>query len=474
MPDSSKTVQDPEKNGGQAQDRPSTPSTPSPPSSPAPIEDEFSRFSSGRKVLMVVILAWTGLLSPISSTSVLSAIPNVAESYNVSGSVIGLSNALYLVFMALSPCFWGPWCQTLGRRLSCLTSLTIYLGCSIGTALSPNIAAFMVFRMLTAFVGTAVLVIGPVAIRDLYAPLERATAISWFYTGTLLGQCLGPLIAGAIVTYTTWRVIFWLQTGLGAVALLGVFFGLPETINPNSPRPLKGLTRSGKIRVLITMTNPWRVLTPFKYPSLLVTAFASGSLVWNQYGLFTPIRYVLNPRFDLETPLQSGLLFLAPGLGYIVGAFGGGRWADYVARRYFARRGGIFVAEDRLYAAVAFMLVIIPTSMFIYGWSVDKEFGGLPLPIVFMFVQGVAAMFCFPSLNTYCLDVLPDRSAELIAGNFFIRYIFGAVASATAIPAAETIGVGWFNTISGILILLAGVGIWAAARWGRVKAVPQS
>jgi hypothetical protein len=121
MPDSSKTVQDPEKNGGQAQDRPSTPSTPSPPSSPAPIEDEFSRFSSGRKVLMVVILAWTGLLSPISSTSVLSAIPNVAESYNVSGSVIGLSNALYLVFMALSPCFWGPWCQTLGRRLVCST-----------------------------------------------------------------------------------------------------------------------------------------------------------------------------------------------------------------------------------------------------------------------------------------------------------------------------------------------------------------
>jgi MFS family permease len=223
---------------------------------------------------------------------------------------------------------------------------------------------------------------------------------------------------------------------------------------------------------MIAMTNPWRVLTPFKYPSLLVTAFASGSLVWNQYGLFTPIRYVLNPRFDLETPLQSGLLFLAPGIGYIVGAFGGGRWADYVARRYFTRRAGIFVAEDRLYAAVPFMILLIPTSMFIYGWSVDKEFGGLPLPVVFMFVQGVAQMFCFPSLNTYCLDVMPDRSAELIAGNFFIRYIFGAVASATAIPAAESIGVGWFNTISGILVLLGGVGIWAAARWWRVKAVP--
>ncbi|KAL2833163.1 major facilitator superfamily domain-containing protein [Aspergillus pseudoustus] len=461
---------DPEKNGAARQEQPSTPPTTTP--SSVEVEDEYSRFSSRRKIFMVVILAWTGLLSPISSTSVLSAIPNVAETYNVSGSMIGLSNALYLVFMALSPCFWGPWCQTLGRRLSCLTSLTIYLGCSIGTALSPNIAAFMVFRMLTAFVGTAVLIIGPVAIRDLYAPLERATAIGWFYTGTLVGQCLGPLLAGAIVTYTTWRVIFWLQTGLGAISLLGVFFGLPETLHPSKPRPLWGLSRTNKLKVLITMTNPWRVITPFKYSSLLVTAFASGALVWNQYGLFTPIRYVLNPRFNLDSPLQSGLLFLAPGIGYIVGTFGGGRWADYVARRYYARRGGVFVAEDRLYAAVPFMLLVIPFCMLIYGWSVDAEFGGLPVPVIFMFVQGVAQLFCFPSLNTYCLDVMPDRSAELIAGNFFIRYIFGAVASATAIPAAESIGVGWFSTISAILLVLGGAGIWAAARWGHVKPEP--
>ncbi|KAL4951063.1 major facilitator superfamily domain-containing protein [Aspergillus filifer] len=431
--------------------------------------DEYRRFSSGRKVLMTVIISWTGLLSPMASTSVLSAIPNVAATYNVSGSVIGLSNALYLVFMALSPCFWGPWCQTLGRRTSCLASTFIFLGVSIGTALSPNIAAFMVFRMATAFVGTAILVIGPAIIRDLYRPLERATGIAWFYTGTLVGPTIGPLLAGAIVTYTTWRVIFWLQTGLAAVSLVAMFFLLPETLSENAPRPLTGLSRGQKVKVFFTMTNPWRIITPFKRPSLIVTAIASGALVWNQYGLLTPIRYVLNPRFHLETPLQSGLLYLAPGVGYILGTFGGGRWADYVARKWYERRGEVFVPEDRLYAAVPFLGIVIPICMLIYGWSVDKAFGGLALPIVFMFLQGVSQLFCFPSLNTYCLDVVPDRSAELIAGNFFIRYIFGAVASATAIPAAESIGVGWFSTISALLLVVGATGIFIAARWGRVK-----
>ncbi|KAL4919221.1 major facilitator superfamily domain-containing protein [Aspergillus aurantiobrunneus] len=433
--------------------------------------DEFNRFSGSRKLVMTVVVAWTGLLSPVSSTSVLSAIPNVAAALNTSGSVIGLSNALYMVFMALSPCFWGPWCQTIGRRMSCLSSVFIFVGVSIGTALSPNIAAFMVFRMATAFVGTAVLVIGPAVIRDLYRPLERGTGIAWFYSGTLIGQAFGPLIAGAIVTYTTWRVIFWLQTGLGAISLLGIFFLLPETLSETAPRPLKGLSRRQKVIVFFTMTNPWRVITPFKHVSLVATAIASGALVWNQYGLLTPIRYVLNPRFDLKTPLQSGLLYLAPGIGYIIGTFGGGRWSDYIARKWYERRGQIFVPEDRLYAAVPFLGIVIPTCMLIYGWSVDKEFGGLAVPVIFMFVQGVSQLFCYPSLNTYCLDVMPDRSAELIAGNFFIRYIFGAVASATAIPAAESIGVGWFNTISALLLVVGGAGIFAAARWGQIKSV---
>ncbi|KAL4783283.1 major facilitator superfamily domain-containing protein [Aspergillus varians] len=452
----------PEKNNGDLEQR----------SVDSPV-DEFSRFSNGRKMIMVVVIAWTGLLSPMASTSVLSAIPNVAATYKTSGSVIGLSNALYLVFMALSPCFWGPWCQTIGRRMSCLASTLIFLGASIGTALSPNIASFMIFRMATAFVGTAILVVGPAVIRDLYPPFERATGIAWFYTGTLVGPTIGPLLAGAIVTYTTWRVIFWLQTGLAAISLLGIFFLLPETLSETAPRPLKGLSRGKKVKVFLTMTNPWRVLTPFKHPSLVVTAIASGSLVWNQYGLLTPIRYVLNPRFNLETPLQSGLLYLAPGIGYVVGTFGGGRWADYVARRRFERRGQIFVPEDRLYAAVPFLGIVIPVCMLIYGWSVDRAFGGLVVPIIFMFFQGVSQLFCFPSLNTYCLDVVPDRSAEVIAGNFFIRYIFGAVASATAIPAAESIGVGWFSTISALLMVVGGAGILVSARWGKSKSVAE-
>lgn len=135
------------------------------------------------------------------------------------------------------------------------------------------------------------------------------------------------------------------------------------------------------------------------------------------YSLLTPIRYVLNPRFDLESPLQSGLFYIAPGAGYLTGTLVGGRWADYTVKKYIRIRGER-VSEDRLRSCLPFIGVVIPACMLIYGWSVEKRVGGIALPVIMMFLQGVAQLFCFPSLNTYCLDVMQSRSAEVVGTSY--------------------------------------------------------
>jgi len=147
------------------------------------------------------------------------------------------------------------------------------------------------------------------------------------------------------------------------------------------------------------------------------------------YSLLTPIRYVLNPRFGLTTPLQSGLFYIAPGCGYLVGTFFGGRYADHIVKKYIKIRGKR-LAEDRLRSCLPFLGIAVPACMLIYGWSVEKRVGGVALPVIMMFLQGVAQLFCFPSLNVYCLDVMQDRSSEVI-GKFqpaiFIRIELGGL-----------------------------------------------
>lgn len=78
--------------------------------------DPYTRFPRWQRWFIVFIVAYCGFLSPISSTAVLSAVPEIASEYGTTGSVVNASNALYLTFMGISPLAFGPCAATFGRR----------------------------------------------------------------------------------------------------------------------------------------------------------------------------------------------------------------------------------------------------------------------------------------------------------------------------------------------------------------------
>ncbi|KAF2146093.1 uncharacterized protein K452DRAFT_283372 [Aplosporella prunicola CBS 121167] len=438
-----------------------------PATNPESSDEIYGKFSPARKRAITAVLSFCGFLAPVSSTTVLSAIPEVAHNFHTSGTIINLSNALYMLFMGISPMFWGPIGQVYGRRWASIGSAVLFTAFSVGTSLAPNLAAYFIFRILTAIQGTSFLIIGSSCIGDIYKPTERGTALAWFLSGTLVGPAIAPFLGGIIVTFCTWRDIFWLQTALGGFGSVMLIFLLPETSHYKRSVELEGMPAKKQAAKLWEWMNPLRVIKLYRYPNLITVGLASSSLVWNMYSLLTPIRYVLNPRFHLTTPIQSGLFYLAPGCGYLFGTFFGGRWADRVVRRWMGKRNGERVPEDRLRSSLTAMGAVIPGCILIYGWSIDQAKGGIPLAVICMFVQGVAQLFCFPSLNTYCLDVMQSHSAEVIAGNYVVRYVFAALGSALCLPAIEKIGVGWFSTISSGFLVSAAAMVWLTTVYGR-------
>lgn len=135
-------------------------------------DEIYNRFSERRKNIIVAVMSFCSFLAPVSSTTVLSAVPEVAATYNTDGSIINASNALYMLFMGISPCFYGPYGNIYGRKWVSVASATLFTAFSIGTALAPNLESFFVFRILTAFQGTAFLIIGSAVIGDIYKPVS--------------------------------------------------------------------------------------------------------------------------------------------------------------------------------------------------------------------------------------------------------------------------------------------------------------
>lgn len=80
------------------------------------LDEVYNRFSERRKMVIVAAMSFCSFLAPVSSTTVLSAVPEVAATFNTDGSIINISNALYMLFMGISPCFYGPYGNIYGRK----------------------------------------------------------------------------------------------------------------------------------------------------------------------------------------------------------------------------------------------------------------------------------------------------------------------------------------------------------------------
>ena len=99
----------------------------------------YDRLSPTRKIGIIAVVSFCSFLAPISSTTILAGIPEVSSTYGTSGSVVNLSNALYMLFMGISPCFWGPLSQVYGRRMVSLNPrVSLCLSWNIGEIWKMN------------------------------------------------------------------------------------------------------------------------------------------------------------------------------------------------------------------------------------------------------------------------------------------------------------------------------------------------
>lgn len=79
----------------------------------------------------------------------------------------------------------------------------------------------------------------------------------------------------------------------------------------------------------------------------------------------------------------------------------GGRVSDHTVKRYIRKRNGLRLPQDRLKSSLPAIFFVLPAGTLIYGWSVQKEVGGIALPIISCFFEGLGLMWSFSGLNTY-------------------------------------------------------------------------
>lgn len=356
--------------------------------------------------------------STISSGLASNSAPFFSSEFDITSNAISiLPTSLFLLGYVLGPIVYGPISEQYGRKMVSIGAFVFFTIFTLASALSPNMAALIIFRFLCG-IGAAcpIVVVGGICADIFQSPVSRGRAMAMFMGATTFGPCAGPVISGYLSPLKGWRWCFWVGLML-AGSTLGPLLLVPETYGPVllKKRAKKMRKESGNqnirapielekedLRHILTMvlTRPIRmfVFEPLVLFSSLYLSFVYGVF----YMLFQayPVVYVETYGFSLG---QEGLTFLSIGVGawFAVLIY---LWWDNVTKRARAQNKAWVQGEEMRRLPLAciggpFFVV----SCFWLGWSARPSVHWA-VPVCSGIFFGIGYLLIFMSLLNYLVD----------------------------------------------------------------------
>ncbi|CAG8110975.1 unnamed protein product, partial [Penicillium nalgiovense] len=407
-------------------------------------------FTRPRKLLMVIIVSFAAIFSPLSSNIYFPALSDVAEELNISMSLATLTITVYMIVQGLAPSFWGSFSDVLGRRVVFIGTFAVYIVSNIALAVSTNYGELMAFRALQAAGSAATISIGAGVIGDITTSAERGSLIGIFGGVRMLGQGVGPVFGGILSQYLGFRSIFWFLVIASGISLFSIMFFLPETLRSiagNGTVFLKGIykpviysicgqknaredsTPSGK-RGKVTLKTVLAPLTFLCEKDVFITLLF-GSIVYTVWSMVTSSTSALfEEQYGLNS-MEVGLTFLGNGFGCMTGSYTIGYLMDFNHKRTERE----YCQQHNLPTETRINLKSHPDFPIEYArmrntWWITAIFIVCVSVYGFIIAYGSTAISTINS--TLVIDLYPGASASATAVNNLMRCLIGAAGVAAS------------------------------------------
>ncbi|KZT04894.1 MFS general substrate transporter [Laetiporus sulphureus 93-53] len=428
-------------------------------------------WSLTRKWVCTAIVSLYSFVSPLSSSMMAPALPDISKHYGItSSSVQALTLSIFLLSFAIGPLFFGPLSEMYGRAWVLHLANILLLGCNIGCAFAPSTAALIIFRFFAGLGGSASVGIGGSVVSDIFAERDRGSAMAIMTIGPLVGPTVGPVAGGFITATIGFKWVFVVIAAVcGVASLIGIPF-LRESYGPvvlrrrlsstkDSTAELPGaaaaVPTSARERARMLWTN-------FSRPAVLLTrssicfmlsmylAFIYGTY----YLMFATFPELFSSVYGFG-PGIGGLTYLGLGIGFILGSFLGARYGDALYR-YIANRtnNGVGKPEMRI-PGLVMCSVFVPIGLFWYGWSAQARTHWI-LPIIGTGFFGLGLMMAYLSIQLYLVDAF-EYAASALAAASVLRSLFGFGFPLFAGPMFAALGDGPGNSLLAGLSIVIGV-----------------
>jgi EmrB/QacA subfamily drug resistance transporter len=400
---------------------------------PETVSKTTSAAAPPRAGLALAVIMAGVLMTAVDTTIVVLALPEIERSLHVALTDVIWVVISFLLVITLLATQVGRLGDMFGRVRMYETGFAVFVVGSLLCALAWNEASIIVFRIVQGVGGALIMANSGAVIADLYPRERRGRAYGFTSLGWTIGAVLGVVLGGLIVTYLSWRWIFWINvpTGVAAIAvalrvlhdrdertkqrldplgmislglgLFGVLWAITKLANGPFDAATAGYLTGGVVLIGLFVFIESRVPAPmvplriFRVPTMAASLCASLFQGLASFAvLFLLLMYLQGPRG--LSPIHASLLLLP---GYLLSA-GVSIYAGRLADRF----GAVLPATAGLALQVVALVLYAQLS------------NGTPLWWIVCIgaVNAVGAALFFPANSSAIMKAAPPDMFGIASG----------------------------------------------------------
>jgi EmrB/QacA subfamily drug resistance transporter len=253
--------------------------------------------SPALELLAPLIVGCALFMEMLDATVVSTALPAMAHSLHQDPIRLNLAITAYMLSLAVFVPISGWMADRYGARTVFRAAIVIFTGGSVLCGLSGSLAAIVGARIVQGFGGAMMVPVGRLIVLRTVAKSNLVTAMSYLTVPAVLGPVVGPPVGGFIVTYWSWRWIFFINVPIGAIGIALVSRFIENVREENvPPLDLRGLvlTGLGLAGLVFGFETIGRGILP---PGITMSVMAAGGVCAGAYILHA--RRIPYPIVDL-------------------------------------------------------------------------------------------------------------------------------------------------------------------------------
>src|ERR1700761_202057 len=170
---------------------------------------------SNQRLSVAVVYVAAMFMAIMDTTIVNVALPAMGRDLHARAGGVGLVSIAYLVSLTVFIPASGWLGDRVGGRRALLGAIALFTLASGLCGLSVSLGELVAFRLLQGMGGAVMTPVGLAMLFRVYPPGERVRVSSILAMVTALAPALGPILGGVFTTYSSWRLVFFVNVPVG-------------------------------------------------------------------------------------------------------------------------------------------------------------------------------------------------------------------------------------------------------------------